>query len=188
MTKLQFLHELNRLLAQLPETERNDILYDYELHIQSAMENGKTEEEAVLDLGSPQAIASDVLGAMSKESEGPVKELVERKPDSNMGRGIFVFSMILLFNLIFIVGPVAGIAGALIGFYVSAFALLISPIAFIIDIFTQEIPLTLAFFIVLATCSFGYLFFLLTHFLGKGFVNIMHRYWKFNVKLVKGGN
>lgn len=188
MTKSQFLHELNRLLAKLPETERNDILYDYESHIQSAMQNGKTEEEAVLDLGSPLAIASDLLGTMPKEVKGPEKEKVAGNPKTNLGRGIFVFFMILLFNLIFIVGPVVGIAGALIGFYVSAFALLISPIAFIIDIFTQEIPLTLAFFYVLATCSFGYLFFLLTHFLGKGFVKLMYRYWRFNVKLVKGGN
>lgn len=188
MTKSQFLRELNRLLAIVPELERKDILYDYESHIQFAMESGKTEEEAVFDLGSPQAIANDLLGSMSKVSEMNVhKPSTIRESNSNMGRGIFVFTGLLLFNLIFIVGPVAGIAGTFIGFYAASFACLISPIGFIIDLFTRETPLFLAFPFVLAACSFGYLFFLLTHFLAKRFINIMHRYWEFNMKLVKGG-
>ncbi|ETI69588.1 HAAS signaling domain-containing protein [Neobacillus vireti] len=182
MTKQQFLNELNRLLVQVPEGERKDILSDYEAHIDSAIENGKTEEEAVADLGSPKTIADelDVFVATDKLS-GSKKETT-----TNVGPNIFAFLGMLLFNLIFIIGPVVGVTGAFIGLYAAAFACLITPVAFIINLFTHDTPILLAFFLILATFSFGYLFLLVTNFLAKWFLKLIHWYWKLNVKIVKG--
>lgn len=188
MTRLQFLNELNHLLGKIPEKERIDILYDYESHIQSAIENGKTEEEAVSDLGTPQSIANDILAMGTKEESDIFTEKPSTGASIDMGRAIFVFAGLLLFNLVFVVGPVAGIAGTLIGFYAASFACLITPIGLVINLFTHEAPMFLAFCFVLATTSFGYLFFLLTHFLAKWFLKILIRYWKFNVNLMKGGH
>ena len=42
MTKQAFLRELDRLLARVPASERREMLYDYEEHIRSAVENGST--------------------------------------------------------------------------------------------------------------------------------------------------
>ncbi len=181
MTKQQFLNELNRLLAPLPAAERADILSDYDSHIDSAIENGKTEEEAVADLGSPKTIALE-LGAFQ-----PEQKTTDLKKERHVGPNIFAFIGMLLFNLIFIIGPVAGIAGAFIGLYASAIACLLTPLAFIMNLFTHDTPILLAFFFILATFSFGYLLLLLTHFLAKGFYRILKWYWMLNVKIVRGG-
>jgi uncharacterized membrane protein len=79
MTRQQFLTELNRLLQKLPEADRNDILFDYESHIQAAVDNGKTEEEAISDLGSPQSIANEILGTFSfKIAQVPSMSIYQR--------------------------------------------------------------------------------------------------------------
>jgi uncharacterized membrane protein len=179
MNKQQFLNELNRLLIQISEGERKDILSDYEAHIDSAIENGKTEEEAVADLGSPKTIA-DELGVFVHTDK-------LRKTTKNVGPNIFAFLGMLLFNLIFILGPVIGIAGAFIGLYAAAIACLITPVGFIINLFTHDTPILLAFFFILATFSFGYLFLLLTNFLAKWFLKLIQWYWKLNARIVKGG-
>lgn len=187
MTKEQFLHELNRLLQKLPEAERNDILYDYQTHIQAAVDNGKTEEEAILDLGSPQTIANEVF-AMTPSIQDTIKHT--KSPtvsNSGIGRGLFVSLGLILFNVIFVLGPVIGIAGVFIGLYAVSFACLVSPIGFIINLFTRETPLLLAFFVVLAVCSFGYLFFLITNYMAKYFIKWMKHYLIFNLKIIKGG-
>lgn len=61
MHKEQFLRELSGHLRKLPEEERKDILYDYEEHFQFGLEEGKTEGEIVKGLGSPKAIAKEML-------------------------------------------------------------------------------------------------------------------------------
>ena len=57
MNKAEFLNSLENLLSSLPERERKDILYDYQEHIESALETGKSEEEITNELGSPRKIA-----------------------------------------------------------------------------------------------------------------------------------
>lgn len=188
MTKQQFLNELNRLLAPLPEAERVDILSDYESHIDAAIENGKTEEEAVMDLGSPRTIAYE-LGAFQPVEKTTFTDFISQKNPStpNVGPNIFAFLGMLLFNLLFIIGPVVGIAGTFVGLYAAAIACLVTPLGFIMNLFTHDTPILLMFFFVLAAFSFGYLLFLFTHFLAKGYIRLLHWYWKLNVRIVKGG-
>ncbi|MDQ0200760.1 DUF1700 domain-containing protein [Neobacillus ginsengisoli] len=188
MTKQQFLDELNRLLAPLPDAEREDILSDYESHIDSAVENGKTEEEAVADLGSPRTIAHE-LGAFQPIEKTTFSDWISQKENDkrNVGPNIFAFIGMLLFNLIFIIGPVVGIAGTFVGLYAAAIGCLITPLGFILNLFTHDTPILLMFFFVLAAFSFGYLLLLLTHFLAKGYIRLLHWYWKLNVKIVRGG-
>lgn len=187
MTKQQFLNELNRLLAPLPAAERADILSDYESHIDSAIENGKTEEEAVADLGSPKTIAFE-LGAFQPEQKTTISDFILQKEHNvNVSPNIFAFIGMLLFNLIFIIGPVVGIAGSFIGLYAAAIGCLLTPLGFIMNLFTQDTPILLAFFFMLAAFSFGYLLLLLANFLAKGFYRFLKWYWKLNVKIVRGG-
>lgn len=61
MNKEQFLKELSNQLRKLSEEERKDILLDYEEHFQFGIEEGKTESEIIKGLGSPKAIAKDLL-------------------------------------------------------------------------------------------------------------------------------
>lgn len=184
MTKQQFLNELDRLLAPLPDEERKDILSDYESHIDSAIKNGKSEEEAVKDLGSPRTIAYE-LGIFNTIEKTDNADFISQKEITN--RSIFAFLGMLLFNLIFIVGPAVGIAGAFIGLYAASIGFLVTPLGFIMNLFTHDTPILLMFFVVLMAFSFGYLLLRLTNFLAKGYIRLLFWYWKLNVKIVKGG-
>ncbi|WP_416829276.1 HAAS signaling domain-containing protein [Ectobacillus polymachus] len=186
MTKQQFLNELNRLLVPLPDEERKDILSDYESHIDSAIKNGKSEEEAVKDLGSPRTIAFE-LGTPIEKTD--TADLISQKETTNrsVGPNIFAFLGMLLFNLIFIVGPALGIAGVFIGLYAASIGFLVTPLGFIMNLFTHDTPILLMFFVVLAAFSFGYLLLWLTNFLAKGYIRLLYWYWKLNVKIVNGG-
>lgn len=53
MSKSKFLQQLNESLKPLSVKERADILQDYEEHFSIGLEEGKTEEEIVTSLGSP---------------------------------------------------------------------------------------------------------------------------------------
>lgn len=61
MNEQQFLSELNEALSRLPEEERMDVIQDIREYFMDGKEDGKTEEELSASLGSPQAIASEIL-------------------------------------------------------------------------------------------------------------------------------
>jgi len=57
MNRKQFLAELEKSLKNIPISERQDILSDYEEHFSVAQEQGKSEEETCRALGDPSSIA-----------------------------------------------------------------------------------------------------------------------------------
>lgn len=62
MTKSQFLSILKLKLSSLPPEESNELMDDYEAHFAFALQNGKTEEEIVAELGDPEELAKEALG------------------------------------------------------------------------------------------------------------------------------
>ena len=61
MNRETFLSTLSQELDALPIEERDDILYDYNEHFESAMAEGIPEREIVGKLGSPKFIAKEIL-------------------------------------------------------------------------------------------------------------------------------
>lgn len=61
MTEQQFLNELEIALSTLPIDERNDILADIKEYFSNGREDGKTESDISASLGSPKAIAAELL-------------------------------------------------------------------------------------------------------------------------------
>ena len=59
MTKYEYLAELERLLATLPEQERRDAMNYYEEYFVSA--GPEKEAEAIRELGTPQQAAQKIL-------------------------------------------------------------------------------------------------------------------------------
>ena len=53
MTKTEFFNIIRNGLKDFPENEVNDILYDYEEHFASGLNDGKTVEEIIEELGNP---------------------------------------------------------------------------------------------------------------------------------------
>ncbi len=63
MDKRTFISELKQALSVLQEEELNDIISEYEQHIDMKQQNGLTEEEAIADFGSLSELAADILAA-----------------------------------------------------------------------------------------------------------------------------
>lgn len=63
MSKEKFLRELEKKLAILSEEERKDIINEHRDIIEEKMKHGKTEEEAVSELGSVESLAKEILNA-----------------------------------------------------------------------------------------------------------------------------
>lgn len=63
MDKRTFIRELRKALSVLQEDELEDIVSEYEQHIDMKQKNGLTEEEAIADFGSLNELASDILEA-----------------------------------------------------------------------------------------------------------------------------
>lgn len=73
MTKLEFLEKLNSRLQMLPEDELQDALAYYDEMIDDKTESGLSEEEAVLELGSPEDIAREMTISL------PLTTLIKQK-------------------------------------------------------------------------------------------------------------
>ena len=63
MDKKTFLSELKRSLSVLQEEELQDIISEYEQHIDLKVENGLSEEEAIADFGSLADLKAEILEA-----------------------------------------------------------------------------------------------------------------------------
>ena len=61
MTKDQFLKELEAALSKLPQSEQEDIMQDFIEHFAIGEEEGKSEEDIISALGSPQHIGKEMV-------------------------------------------------------------------------------------------------------------------------------
>ena len=69
MNKTEFLQCLEHRLKILNEKEREDILSEYEQHIQMRMQGGLTEEEAIKDFGDLEELLTEILDAYNVNPE-----------------------------------------------------------------------------------------------------------------------
>lgn len=90
MSKDKFLTELEQKLHVLNEQERKDVLEEYAQHIDLKIENGQSEEDAVSDFGSPEALAAELLDAYHINCEyasAGSPDATEKKQENNSGIG-----------------------------------------------------------------------------------------------------
>lgn len=69
MNKEEFLRTLREKLSILDEKEMEDILSEYEQHIDMKTAGAMTEEEAIADFGDPDDLAADILEAYHVRSD-----------------------------------------------------------------------------------------------------------------------
>lgn len=65
MTKNEFIHELNKLLSVLPQSEKERSIDYYSEMIDDRIENGENEDEATARIGDPKVIAKDIISNTS---------------------------------------------------------------------------------------------------------------------------
>lgn len=195
MTKKQFMQTLGRYLGGVSEEDKQEILGDYEEHFRIGAEEGKSEETIAASLGDP-----GLLGRTIK-----VEYYADRAEDSgkigNATRAVFASLSLGLFNLIFVVGPYAGLIGVLAGLWATAVALAVSGFATVLaSIFEPLVRLFVpyvyegafwmhiaAFFIGTFLLSLGGLACIGMIYLSKWFFALTARYIRFNAKIIKKG-
>lgn len=193
MMQNEFLTKLEELLSRVPELDRKEMLYDYQEHFEIGLTNGKSQRELMEELGDPHVIARDLLaeyriGRTEKETETETDK-VKDKPSTNIFRSIIAGVSLILFNLIFIIGPVAGLFGAYVALCAVSFALTVLPLVILTSYFLGYSYETFAvnFFVSLTAFSLGLLMSIGMIQLGKLFSKVILRYIKFNIKVIKGG-
>ncbi|MDN4527265.1 HAAS signaling domain-containing protein [Fictibacillus fluitans] len=182
MVQSKFMSQLKAQLQDLPKAEQQDILYDYEEHFRSGLEEGKTEEEIAASLGQPQAIAREV----KEEFRG--KEAKPKPSADSVGKAILVAVALGFFNLIFILGPFFAVVGVLISLFAASFALLLFPFALLFswNQLSGSADWLIGVFAILASLGAGVLIGVGSIFITRWFYRLTMRYLQFNVKMIKG--
>lgn len=126
MTQNEFLSELKAHLSKIPKNEREKIVEYYAEIINDKIDEGKTEEQAVSELGSPEQVAQSVLEDYS-DNDSKNKE---NKKSHSVG-AIIGFSVLIPFVILMI--AVLGVVS--LSFIISSAALLIGGAAFLISSF-----------------------------------------------------
>ncbi|MBN6206541.1 DUF1700 domain-containing protein [Ralstonia pickettii] len=182
MTKEQFLSRLEAMLKRLPSSERDDILNDYEEYFSIGFQDGKTEEEIAASLGSPEQLGKEL------SVEYHVESVEDKGSVGNFFRALWAVIGLSFFNLIIVLGPFLALAATLIAGWLVAVSFTLSPVGVLINtVIYPEIfePFNLFFSIALAGLGLlvGRLMLSLTAWVKK----ILVRYFKYNIKMVKGG-
>ncbi len=189
MNKETFLDELKRSLGRMPESEKKEVLYDYEEHFRMGTAEGKSEEQVAQSLGNPRLIGrSYVIDAMLEERDGG------RVAAGSVVRALFASISLTFFNLIFILGPFVGLVGVMIGLWAAAISLPIAGVAAVLSpigalIVPQYVSLggftpLLWVFTGIGVAALGVLAVIGMLLLSRLFVEMIAGYVKFNVRIV----
>jgi uncharacterized membrane protein len=123
MTKSEFIEQLKKELSGLPQTEIDDIIRDQEEIIRDALAAGRSEESIIASLGSPAELAKNLRAEIKIEKAKDESKLPAKV------KGVFGAAGAVLvlapFNLIFVLGPLIGLFGALFGGWAAAIAITI---------------------------------------------------------------
>lgn len=188
MNKSEFIKILKKGLVGLPKEEIDSIIEDYNEHFAIGKSKKKSEASIVKSLGDPKKIAKQY------KVEFVVKKAENKKSLGNISRAVFATISLSFFNVVFVLGVVAGLFGALIGLFSAAIAVIVSSLAvFVGSIIVPFIPFysfgfspILGIFVSIFLLSFGILFFIGDIYLAKWFYKIIVLYLKFNAKIIKG--
>ncbi len=111
----EFLQNLKKMLAtfEMTQTEKEEIIKDYEEMAQEALDSGKTEEEVVTLFGAPADIKADLLRMYpQKDKTGPYAKLVALSPFLSLIAFILLGVFFAAWHpswLVFLLVPITGI-------------------------------------------------------------------------------
>lgn len=81
MTEQQFLQQLEQALERLPAEERNDILQDIREYFANGRADGKSDSEIAAELGSPDAIAQELVDSFDFSKTAVPAEKIDISKD-----------------------------------------------------------------------------------------------------------
>ncbi|EMA6345113.1 DUF1700 domain-containing protein [Bacillus cytotoxicus] len=179
MNQEQFLQELSTHLRKLPEEERRDILYDYEEHFRFGLEEGKAEAEIIKGLGSPKAIAKEMLALYRFD------EMKKDPSASNITRAVTSVVGLSLLNFIIVLGPLIAMISFIFSLWIGGISSVIAPFLVVIKILTGTF-LWLDIFVSITLFGVGLLVCIGAYYCTKWFKNLCIRYVNWNLKMIRG--
>lgn len=198
MNKKEYLDQLSKLLRTLPKEDREDIISDYQEHFAIGLEKGRTEEEISRALGNPKNVAKQI------KADNLVKK-AQDKPSIGSIIGAILATMGLgLFNLIFVAIPVLVVAVIILILFVAGIIIIFTGIYWVLVPFLHLIipQLTIPTFInspgngilnilvvVLSGIGLtagGIILVVLMAYITKWFYELMIKYLKMNLRIIKG--
>ena len=198
MNKDEYLKELRKLLRKLPKEDREDIISDYEEHFTIGMEKGRTEEEISNALGNPKTLARQI------KADHMVKKAEDKPSVGSIIEAILAIMGLGLFNLIFVAVPVLVVVAIIITLFILGFVMIFGGIYWVLfpllsfifpKIFLSPatVPNSSVFMNNLfnimggfAVTIGGVLLVAAMVYVSKWFYELMIRYLKLNLRIIKG--
>lgn len=180
MTAQSFLQKIEGLLRKLPQNERKDILSDYEEHIRTAMEMGKTEDQAIRALGDPKAIAKSIM------AEYYIGLADAKKSPESVFRAIMASISLGFFNLLIVLPPSIVFFAAFIVLFVVSLALILSPLIAVYCLI-EGYGISVIFASLLTFGLGLFLFSISSWIFKRGFSQWFVKYLKLNIRIARGG-
>ena len=193
MKQTEFLKQLEKNLKNIPQSERKDILSDYQEHFEDGIASGRSESELAEALGNPKVLGKQLTANyhIKRADNGVSVEEIFRAILATAGLGFFnlVFVAFPFFGAIFfliflIAGGIGALVTSIIGFFTSILSILIPSFAYHFT-FLNVTPIAgLFLFILLTTMSI--LFLIGCGYLCKWFYQLTVSYLKININIIKG--
>lgn len=111
MTKVQFLHQLEKKLSKLPAEERKEAIEYYTEIIDDRIEDAMTESAAVATLGTVDSVYEQIIA--STPIHALIKHKITSKKSTKVWKNILLFFGFLVFGLPFMVSVFAVIVALL---------------------------------------------------------------------------
>lgn len=188
MNKAEFINKLSKALRGIPESERQDIISDYEEHFNIGIEEGRTEEEISESLGNPNKLSKQLNANFFIDKAG------EKNTPGNISRAIFASVGLGFFNLVFVLGPFLAIIGVIIAIWASSIAMVVSGLGLFIGPFIKpifpdliNIPVNtlISIFLSIGFTGLGLLMCIGSYALTKKFRELTVRYLKMNLSIIR---
>jgi uncharacterized membrane protein len=189
MNKEQFLYQLKRSLSGIPEKDKKDILYDYEEHFRSGLENGQEEEEIARSLGNPRVLGKSYrIESLLDKNRGGDRA-------SNILRAVFASLSLGFFNVIITVPLFAGLFAGLVSLWAGAVSLAVSGVAVIAGVILKPffpafislggLSILSLIFAGIGISALGLLSVIGMWKLSQLFFRMTAKYVQFNVRIIK---
>jgi uncharacterized membrane protein len=208
VSRKEFLKTLELSLQDFTDEERKDILYDYEEHFRIGTESGKTDEELISELCTPENIANQYRANYSYErviinettentkSEELPKYKEYKTTAEDVSISVIAAISLIFFNLVFILGPFLGLTGALAGLFAAAIGLTLGgagltlgpifyPIFNYFGNLPTDFPFDLSILFGIGTTALGILFFIGDCYIAKYFFKGTVKYVSWNLNIIK---
>ncbi|PHK50311.1 HAAS signaling domain-containing protein [Staphylococcus edaphicus] len=182
MRRTEYLKQLNKHLKHLDDTERQDIINEYDTHFYSGLEEGKTEEQIADELGNPRQLAKELNATAAIEKA----EMSNKFGD--VGHAVLAVMGLSLLNFFVILIPFIILLSIVISMIVTTLSLILSPIGIIIKGAVEgfQSVLLLDIFVTGTMFGFGLILFVMTYLITKGFYLLCVKYLKWNIHVMKG--